>query len=60
VQDPGRGIALEAAEYEDPAQARTDFLMALDLDPSIFLSIREGAVWFERWEDGKPFREAGR
>lgn len=60
VENPGRGIALEAAEYEEPAQARADFLTALDLDPSVFLSIREGAVWFERWEDGKPFREASR
>jgi hypothetical protein len=60
VENPGRGIALEAAEYEDPAQARADFLAALDLEPSIFLSIREGAVWFERWQDGKPFREASR
>lgn len=58
VDDPGRGIALEAAEYEEPAQARGDFLTALDLDPSIFLSIREGAVWFERYVDGRPFREA--
>jgi hypothetical protein len=60
VDDPGRGIALEAAEYEEPAQARADFLSALDLDPNIFLSIREGAVWFERWEESKPFRQAGR
>jgi hypothetical protein len=60
VDDPGRGIALEAAEYEDPAQARADFLAALDLDPSVFLSIREGTCWFERWDESKPFREAGR
>ena len=60
VDNPGRGIALEAAEYEDPAQARADFLAALELDASVFLSIREGAVWFERWEESKPFREAGR
>lgn len=59
VDDPGRGIALEAAEYEDPAQARADFLAALDLESSVFLSIREGAVWFERWDDSKPFRTAG-
>jgi hypothetical protein len=59
VQNPGRGVALEAAEYEDPATARTDFLAALDLDPAVFLSIREGSVWFERWDDSKPFRPAG-
>lgn len=59
VEDPGRGIALEAAEYEDPAQARADFLDALELQPDVFLSIREGAVWFERWDDSKPFRKAG-
>ena len=34
VDDPGRGVALEAAEYEDPAQARADFLAALDLEPT--------------------------
>ncbi|MFP5364237.1 MAG: hypothetical protein ACLGI5_16070 [Thermoleophilia bacterium] len=60
VDDPARGTALEAAEYEDPAQARADFLAALELEPDVFLSIREGAVWFERWDDGKPFRTAGR
>ena len=60
VDNPDRGIALEAAEYEDPAQARADFLAALDLEPTAFLSIREGSVWFERWEDSKPFRSAGR
>ena len=59
VDDPGRGVALEAAEYEDPAQARADFLAALDLDPSVFLSIREGTCWFERWDESKPFRQAG-
>lgn len=59
VANPALGVALEAAEYEDPAQARADFLAALDLAPSIFLSIREGDDWFERWEDSKPFREAG-
>lgn len=59
VEDPGRGIALEAAEYEDPAQARADFLAALGLEPDVFLSIREGAVWFERWDDSRPLRAAG-
>jgi len=59
VENPGRGVALEAAEHEDPAQARADFLVALDLEPDVFLSIREGAVWFERWEESKPFREVG-
>ena len=60
VDHPGRGVALEAAEFEDPAQARADFLAALDLQPDVFLSIREGAVWFERWDESKPFREARR
>jgi hypothetical protein len=59
VDDPGRGVALEAPEYEDPAQARADFLAALELEPTVFLSIREGACWFERWDDSKPFRQAG-
>lgn len=63
VQDPGLGIALEAAQYEDPAQARADFLAALDLEPDVFLSIREGpperGVWFQRWDESKPFRAAG-
>jgi hypothetical protein len=58
VEDPGRGVALEAAAYEDPAQARADFLAALDLEPSAFLSIREGNCWFERWDESKPFRQA--
>lgn len=56
VANPGRGIALEAAEYEDPAQARADFLTALELEPAVFLSIREGAVWFERFDDSKTPR----
>ncbi len=56
VDDPSRGIALEAAEHEDPAQARADFLEALSLEPDVFLSIREGACWFERWDATKPPR----
>ena len=59
---PERGIALEAPEGEDPARARADFLDALDLGADVFLSIREGAYWFERWDDARPFRvrdEAG-
>lgn len=59
IENPVRGVALEAAAHEDPAQARADFLAALDLQPDVFLSIREGAVWFERWDDAKPFRETG-
>jgi hypothetical protein len=59
VDNPGRGIALEAAEYEDPAQARADFLAALDLEPTVFLSIREGAVWFERFDESKTPRVHG-
>lgn len=58
VDSPGRGIALEASVEEDPARARADFLDALGLGPEVFLSIREGAVWFERWDESKPFREA--
>jgi hypothetical protein len=58
-ENPERGIALEAPIDEDPAQARADFLAALGLEPSVFLSIREGASWFERWEDSKPFRVRG-
>lgn len=53
---PERGVALEAPQGEDPARARADFLAALDLEPDVFLSIREGASWFERWDDAKPFR----
>ncbi len=56
---PERGVALEAPQGEDPAQARTDFLAALGLEPDIFLSIREGAHWFERWDESKPFRVRG-
>ncbi|HWI06649.1 MAG TPA: hypothetical protein VNT54_03950 [Solirubrobacteraceae bacterium] len=59
VDDPGRGIALEASVDEEPARARADFLDALGLEPDAFLSIREGAVWFERWDASKPFRQAG-
>ncbi len=59
VENPRRGVALEAAEHEEPAQARADFLAALALEPDVFLSIREGAVWFQRWDESKPFREAG-
>jgi hypothetical protein len=59
IENPGRGVALEAAAHEDPAQARADFLAALDLEPDVFLSIREGGVWFERWQESRPFREAG-
>jgi hypothetical protein len=55
-EHPERGIALEAPQGEDPARARADFLEALELEPDFFLSIREGAFWFERWEDSKPFR----
>jgi hypothetical protein len=58
VEDPGRGIALEASVDEDPARARADFLDAVGLGPDAFLSIREGAVWFERWDESKPFRPA--
>jgi hypothetical protein len=54
--DPARGVALEAATGEDPAQARADFLDALGLQPDVFLSIREGAAWFERWDEAKPPR----
>ena len=57
VEHPERGIALEAAQTEDPAQARADFLSALGLEPDAFLSIREGAVWFERFDDAKTPRE---
>lgn len=56
---PERGVALEAPENEDPARARADFLDALDLQPDVFLTIREGACWFERWDEGKPFRLRG-
>lgn len=59
VDNPGRGIALEASLDEDPARARADFLDALGLEPDAFLSIREGAVWFERYDAAKPFRQAG-
>jgi hypothetical protein len=55
-EHPGRGIALEAAQGDDPAQARADFLDALGLEADLFLSIREGAVWFERWDGAKPAR----
>ena len=57
LEDRGRGVALEASQDEDPARARADFLAALDLEPDVFLSIREGAVWFERWDEAKPPRE---
>ena len=59
VDHPGRGVALEAAQGEDPAQARADFLEALGLQPDVFLSIREGAAWFERWDGEKPPRVHG-
>jgi hypothetical protein len=56
VDHPGRGIALEASTEEEPARARAEFLDALGLKPDVFLSIREGAVWFERWDEAKPPR----
>jgi hypothetical protein len=56
VDNPGRGIALEASTEEEPARARAEFLDALGLQPDVFLSIREGAVWFERWDEAKPPR----
>jgi hypothetical protein len=59
VEHPERGIALEAAQDEDPAQARAEFLAALGLAPDVFLSIREGASWFERFDDAKTPRERG-
>ena len=59
VADPARGIALEASVDEEPARARADFLEALGLEADAFLSIREGAVWFERWDESKPFRAVG-
>ena len=49
----------EAPQGEDPAQARADFLAALGLEAEVFLSIREGAHWFERWDESKPFRVRG-
>ena len=58
-EHPERGVALEAPQDEDPAQARGDFLAALDLGPDVFLSIREGSCWFEREDDAKPFRARG-
>lgn len=58
VQEPERGIGLEAAEHEDPAQARADFLAALDLKQDAFRLICEGGVWFERLDD-EPFADAG-
>ena len=57
VEEPARGIALEAGVDEDPARARADFLAALDLQADAFLSIREGAVWFEREGAVRPFGE---
>lgn len=60
VDHPGRGVALEAAQGEDPARARADFLEALGLQSDVFLSIREGAAWFERWDGEKPPRVHGR
>ncbi len=56
---PERGVALEAPRGEDPSQARADFLAALGLEPDVFLSIREGGFWFERWDESKPFRLRG-
>jgi len=56
VEHPARGVALEAAQGEDPARARADFLEALGLQPDVFLSIREGAAWFERWDEEKAPR----
>jgi hypothetical protein len=58
-EHPERGIALEAPEDEDPARARADFLDALELEADVFLSIREGDHWFDRWDDSKPFRVRG-
>ena len=55
-EHPERGVALEAPQEEDPARARGDFLDALGLDADVFLSIREGRCWFERWDDARPFR----
>lgn len=56
---PENGIALEAPQGEDPARARADFLEELGLEPDVFLSIREGGYWFERWDESKPFRVRG-
>ena len=53
---PERGVALEAPHDEDPARARADFIAALDLESDVFLSIREGASWFDRWDGSEPFR----
>ena len=56
---PERGVAIEAPQGEDPAQARADFLAELGLEADVFLSIREGEHWFERWDESKPFRVRG-
>jgi len=56
---PENGVALEAPQDENPAQARADFLEELGLEADIFLSIREGGHWFERWDESKPFRVRG-
>ena len=53
-----RGRARGAAG-RGPGGARRDFLDALGLEPDVFLSIREGAHWFERWDESKPFRVRG-
>lgn len=58
-EHPERGVALEAPQGEDPAAARADFLAGLGLTAEVFLSIREGASWFERWDESKPFRLRG-
>ena len=58
-EHPERGVALEAPQGEDPAVARADFLSAVGCDADLFLSIREGACWFERWDESKPFRLRG-
>ena len=58
-EHPERGVALEAPQGEDPSSARADFVAALGLAPDVFLSIREGGSWFERWDESKPFRLRG-
>ncbi|HUR83892.1 MAG TPA: hypothetical protein VMY78_00980 [Solirubrobacteraceae bacterium] len=59
LEHPERGVALEAPQGEDPSDARADFLAASGLEPEVFLSIREGGSWFERWDETKPFRLRG-
>jgi hypothetical protein len=47
---PEDGVAVETSAAENPAAARADLLVALDLRSDALLAVSEGDIWFARWD----------